>query len=64
VRLKLHRAPHAFRAAGIGSLGEALLGMLSVAVQQAVASTGLGGLWLQTCDATKAAPDAGLARSL
>ena len=45
VRLKAYRAPPAVRAAATAAW--ARRSMLSVAVQQAVASTALGGAWLQ-----------------
>ena len=46
VRLKANRAPPALRAAAFAAWARRWWGMLSVAVQQAVASTALGG-WVQ-----------------
>ena len=48
VRLKGHRAPPALRAAGSGAWARRWWSMLSVAVQQAVASTALGGPWMHS----------------
>ncbi|OLP88553.1 hypothetical protein AK812_SmicGene30090 [Symbiodinium microadriaticum] len=46
VRLKDHRAPPALRAAASGAWARRWWSMLSEAVQQAVASTALGGPWM------------------
>ena len=47
VRLKAYRAPPAVRAAATVTWARRWWSMPSVAVQQAVASTALGGAWLQ-----------------
>ena len=46
VRLKGHRAPPALRAAACGAWARRWWSMLSVAVQQTVGSTALGGPWM------------------